>query len=269
MIDKPVNYPYNILPTNVKAIIHDLLVLVGPANVQYFFDQTLTTLAVDLSNNVDCIGHNVLLQLIAFEWPTVCVQNLAKNAILRNSYQNRSSIGLNILWALGQGGYRDPTVGVRVWQNIMVPVLEMKSYTKWVCEYVHRMLNTSVGTISLVQNEFFTIFDELVSQRNGLPKDCQKLLSSSANAFLVSRLSSILNSNWHHSLYLPVEVHIERTETPQCLFDIVQKTERPENDCFRTSAYRMLSQREWMLQGVANALPEKYRRKQNSVVVFR
>lgn len=186
LIDKPINYPNNIVPAEVKAIIYGLLTDAGPATVQYFFDQTLTTLAVDLSNNLHCIGHNILLQLIALEWPAVCVQNLAKNAILRNSYQNRSSIGLSLLWALGQGGFKDPTVGCRVWQNVMVPVLEMKSYTKYVCEYVSRMLNYTAGDINLVQNEFFVIFDELTVQRNGLPKDSQKLLSSSAGILLVS-----------------------------------------------------------------------------------
>lgn len=186
LLEKSANYPSNIVPADVKAIIYTLLKEAGPSNFQYFFDQTLTTLAVDMSNNVNCIGHNVMLQLIAFEWPTVCIQNLAKNAILRNSYQNRSPIGLNLLWALGQGGFKDVTVGCRVWQNIMVPVLEMKSYTKWVCEYVHRMLNQANDDINMVQNEFFVIFDELITQRNGLPKDCQKLLSSSASIFLVN-----------------------------------------------------------------------------------
>lgn len=185
LIDKSINYPNNIVPANVKATIYSLLNETGPANIQYFFDQSLTTLAVDLSNNLSCIGHNILLQLIALEWPSVCIQNLAKNAILRNSYQNRSPIGLNLLWALGQGGFKDTTVGCRVWQNIMVPVLEMKSYTKWVCEYIHRMLNHTTGDINLVQNEFFVIFDELLLQRNGLPKDCQKLLSNSASMLLV------------------------------------------------------------------------------------
>lgn len=186
LIDKSTNYPYNIIPVEVKETIYRLLNEVGPANIQYFFDQSLTTLAVDMSNNLNCIGHNILLQLIALEWPTVCTQNLAKNAILRNSYQNRSSIGLSLLWALGQGGFKDSTVGCRVWQNIMVPVLEMKAYTKWVCEYMHRMLKNSDDDIDLVQNEFFVIVDELLQQRNGLPKDCQKLLISSASILLVS-----------------------------------------------------------------------------------
>lgn len=191
LIEKPINYPNNIVPANVKTIIYNLLNETGPANIQYFFDQSLTTLAVDLSNNLNCIGHNILLQMIALEWPTVCIQNLAKNAILRNSYQNRSSIGLNLLWALGQGGFKDINVGCRVWRDIMVPVLEMKSYTKWVCEYVHRMLNCATGDVNLVQNEFFIIFDELLMQRNGLPKDCQKLLSNSASILLVSRVNSV------------------------------------------------------------------------------
>lgn len=186
VFDKSANYLTNIIPANVKETIYSVLNDAGPANVQYFFDQTLTTLAVDLSNNQNCIGHNILLQLIAFEWPNVCVANLAKSAILRNSYQNRSSIGLNLLWAIGQGGFKDVTVGCRVWQNIMVPVLEMKSYTKWVCEYIHRMLNHHNDGVIMVQNEFFVIFDELLQQRNAIPKDCQKLLSNCATVLLVS-----------------------------------------------------------------------------------
>lgn len=217
LIDKPTNYPSNIIPVSVKTIIYNLLNETGAANIQYFFDQSLTTLAVDLSNNLNCIGHNILLQLIALEWPTVCIQNLAKNAILRNSYQNRSPIGLNLLWALGQGGFKDLNVGCLVWQNIMVPVLEMKSYTKWVCEYVHRMLNyATTGDISLVQKEFFIIFDELLSPRNGLPKDCQKLLSNSANIFLVS-LALVVKCLQSDKIIeqfplFPVKVYSERTE---------------------------------------------------------
>ncbi|KAJ6648346.1 Transmembrane protein [Pseudolycoriella hygida] len=190
VIDRPIRYPSNIVPAEVKAIIYNLLNEAGPANIQYFFDQSLTTLAVDLSNNVNCIGHNVLLQLIALKWPTVCTQNLAKNAILRNSYQNRSAIGLNLLWALGQGGFSDASVGCRVWQNIMVPVLEMRAYTKWVCEYIHKVLKNAEDDIDLAHNEFLVIYDELVSQRNGLPKDCQKLLSDSASILLSKRISN-------------------------------------------------------------------------------
>ncbi|KAG4074769.1 hypothetical protein HA402_006408 [Bradysia odoriphaga] len=229
LIDKPSNYPSNIVPENVKAIIYNLLNEAGHANVQYFFDQTLTSLAMDLSNNVNCIGHSILLQLIAHEWPTVCVQNLAKNAILRNSYQNRSSIGLSLLWALGQGGYKDATVGCRVWQNIMVPVLEMKSYSKWVCEYVYRMLNSANDSINLVQSEFFTIFDELLLQRNGLPKDCQKLLTSSASVFLSKYIKS---ASKLHNVFLTLFKRLNAPKTIALEPSLIECLVK-ESECFK------------------------------------
>lgn len=140
-----------------------------------------------------------MVQLIAHEWPSVCVESLAKNAILRNSYQNRSTIGLSLLWALGQGGLRDVTVGLKAWQNIMLPLLEIKSYTKYVCEYVYRILHgnnqvkdsAAVNELTLQYDEFLAIFDELNKSRTGIPRDCQKLLTESAKPLLVSPILTI------------------------------------------------------------------------------
>lgn len=159
----------------------------GVANVHYFFDQTLTSLAVDLSKNLPCVGHKIMLQLIAMQWPAICIKSLAKNAILRNSYQNRSAIGLSLLWALGQGGFKDLTVGLKVWQNIMVPVLEIRAYTKFVCDYVHRILQRSgdAGCVGLLQEDFFTIYDELTRVHNGVARDSQSQLNESAALLLV------------------------------------------------------------------------------------
>lgn len=141
----------------------------------------------DLSKNLPITGYKIMLQLIAIEWPSVCVKSLAKNAILRNSYQNRAPIGLTLLWALGQGGYRDAAVGLCVWQNIMVPVLEMKSYTRFVVEYVHRVLTHTKSSeeIVLSAEEFFSYFDALTLQRQWLAKDLQSLFDESASTFMV------------------------------------------------------------------------------------
>lgn len=186
---KSPNYPSNIVPADLKALIYQTLRDAGVSNVHYFFDQTLTTLAVDQSKNLPIVGHKILLQLIAIEWPTVCVKSLAKTAILRNSYQNRPPIGLGLLWALGQGGFRDVSTGLRVWQNIMLPVIDIKAYTRFVCEYVHRILQRAADDdqVDLSADELFRTFDDLSVYRQSLPKELQALLAESASLLLVSR----------------------------------------------------------------------------------
>lgn len=156
--------------------------------MQYFFDQSLTSLAVDLSKNQPCNGHKILLQLIAFKWPSVCINNLAKSSILLNSYLNRSSIGLTLLWSLGQGGLKDLTVGLRVWQDIMIPISDIKSYRKYILEYVYRILEKADhSTISgLLQNEFFAIFDSLTEKSSSNQKEYQKILNESTSKITAS-----------------------------------------------------------------------------------
>lgn len=153
---KPILYPANVIPESLKKLIHAELESAGPSNVQYFFDQSLTSLAVDLNKNLPIVGTKIILQLIALRYPVVCQSNFAKNAVLHNSYLNQSSIGLSLLWALGQGGFRDVQVGINVWQNMMVPVIEMKNYSKYVVDYIFRILQKAPENSSLVNNFFYS-----------------------------------------------------------------------------------------------------------------
>lgn len=139
--NKSLSYPYDVLPQDLKELIDDTITNAGDQNVQYFYDLTLSNLTGDMNKNLPHLGHSVLLQAMAISNPQICVNNLARNAILRNSFQNRSNIGLSLLWALGQGGFHDPSVGLKVWQDIMVPVIELKTYSKYVYEYVHKILH--------------------------------------------------------------------------------------------------------------------------------
>lgn len=58
-------------------------------------------------------GHRVLIQLLALEHPEFCVSSIQKSVSLMNSYQNRPPIGLTLLWAVGLGGVKDFTIGLK------------------------------------------------------------------------------------------------------------------------------------------------------------
>lgn len=59
------------------------------------------------------VGYKVILQLLTFQKPSIAVANISKVHLLLNSYQNRQVIGLSILWAVGLGGVKDLSVGLK------------------------------------------------------------------------------------------------------------------------------------------------------------
>ncbi|GAB0096932.1 Transmembrane protein 214 [Sergentomyia squamirostris] len=185
---RPVLYPATVLPKDLKELIHDELDNAGMSNVQYFYDQSLTSLAEDLNKSLPVMGTRILLQLIALRYPVVCQSNFAKNAVLHNSYLNQSPIGLSLLWALGQGGFCDVQIGINVWQNMMLPVIEMKHYYQFVVDYLFRILQKPPQNASLKLNlqEYLNLIDTIVKPRNNIPHDYRKLLTESA--FKISKL---------------------------------------------------------------------------------
>ena len=82
----------------------------------------------------------MLTQALAEIDPQLIINSLPRFVELRNSYQNRPAIGLAILWSVGQAGRKDVACGVRVWLEVMLPLLQMRHYTHFVVDYVARLL---------------------------------------------------------------------------------------------------------------------------------
>lgn len=147
-------------------------------------------MATELNSGQNVVGYKVVLQLIGQNWPSICSHNMAKTALLRNSYQNRCNICLSILWAIGQGGHQSLTEGVKVWQNLMLPNLELKSFTKFVVEHIERVLNAAAArkdeTLQINQQEFFACYNALNGIFNNFSKEQQQSLKRSAKQLLVS-----------------------------------------------------------------------------------
>lgn len=85
----------------------------GKSNAQIFLDISLTTMANDMSKNLNTVGHKLYIQYLALNEPQFVLTNMNKHLSLRSSYQNRQQIGLSILWGLGQAGMKDFNVGLK------------------------------------------------------------------------------------------------------------------------------------------------------------
>jgi hypothetical protein len=95
---------------------------------------------MNIAKDIFKLSQPFALQALAEIDPQLIVQSLPRFVELRNSYQNRPAIGLAILWSVGTAGRRDVGCGVRVWLEVMLPVLQMRHYTRFVVDYLGRLL---------------------------------------------------------------------------------------------------------------------------------
>ncbi|KAI5640139.1 hypothetical protein NE865_07396 [Phthorimaea operculella] len=169
----PSSYPVSVVPSEVKEALENVLRDAGKANAQLFFDVTLTALANDMSRGQNVNGHRVLLQMLAQDYPEFCISSVQKSASLRNSYQNRPPIGLSLLWAFGQGGLSDFSVGMKAWQELFLPVIELKNYSKYVTGYLSNMLDRheNLDNVKVSQDQLLAMIDLVNNKRNGLSKE--------------------------------------------------------------------------------------------------
>ncbi|XP_034472511.1 transmembrane protein 214 isoform X1 [Drosophila innubila] len=230
-------YPSNLASNGLKQAILDFLRSVGETNLEYFFYSLLDSMATELNSGQNVAGYKFVLQLIGQNWPSICSHNMAKTALLRNSYQNRSHICLSIMWAIGQGGHQSLTEGVKVWQNLMLPNLELKSFSKFVVEHIERVLNAAVARKSedpllINQEEFFACYHALNAPYNNMSKELQQSLKRSASLLLQRYIASpVKQANIFLTLLREINPNSkQRTEIEGCISCLLSSG---ADDCFK------------------------------------
>lgn len=175
--DKPLDYPTSILPNELKSILKELITKCNDEALKYFFHNLLQSLCEELNKSRNFVGNLLMLQQIAHYLPEVCISNLASTVILRNSYQNQPSICLSLFWALVSSGYCNTTIGLKVWMEIVSSVLNIKSYTKFAIDCLHKILSAGEKTpgLEISLEEYKTLIELLVSNQEKVKtKDLQK-----------------------------------------------------------------------------------------------
>ncbi|GBP13949.1 Transmembrane protein 214-B [Eumeta japonica] len=176
-----ISYPLSAAPKELKDTLQKVLQDAGKSNCQLFFEVTLTALANDMSKGQTVNGHRLLLQLLAQEYPEFCIVSIPKYINLRNSYQNRPPIGLSLLWAFGQGGFKDFQNGLQTWQELFLPIIDLKNYTKYIVDYLSKIqeVHMARGTANISQEQFLGMCDMVANKRGNqskLPSDLMKQL---------------------------------------------------------------------------------------------
>ena len=177
-MNESINHPMDKLPSKFLQIITEIISRTKKETLQYFFDQSLSNLAESLNKDLPFIGHLIVIQILALNDPQRCIDNLARNSLLRNSYQNQSFIGLSILWSLGQAGFADTSVGLKVFQNIMMPIVDLEHYSRFIYHFIFIVLIYPVDCSPISLQEFSVYFDSLSSANKNKPIDSKDRLST-------------------------------------------------------------------------------------------
>lgn len=130
-------YPSSALSTNVREfIIRNIRECPEPI-LQLIQEQLLSNM---VKMNGPTMGFRIMLQCICFEFPEFTLKNIQKFIQHRNSYSNRQSLCLSILWVASQSGKRDLKTGINVWLELMFPVIGMRAYSKFVIDSLRTLL---------------------------------------------------------------------------------------------------------------------------------
>ncbi|XP_012281120.1 transmembrane protein 214-A isoform X2 [Orussus abietinus] len=193
--DKPENYPLCVLPNSIKSTLERALEAAGTQNTQLFYEVTLISMASDIMKGVPVVGCKIFLQLMGYHWPEIALVNASKLISLRNSYQNRKSIGLSFIWTILQSGRKDLSIGLKLWHEVMAPMIEMKSYAVHVAKILNDLIFIYGNTKDISADLYFTIIDDVYSGKFNVPVSVEKDILSATNGL---RNLMLKNGNINH-----------------------------------------------------------------------
>lgn len=177
--------PVVALTANMRKVIGAMLQKCEETMRETFFETCVANTAHELAKGQSVTGWRVLTQCLADMQPTVVTAHLPRYVQLRNSYQNRPAVGLAILWSVGQAGNKSLHSGVKVWLEVMLPLLTMKHYTKFVVDYLAALLATHNISPATQMNKpvmdianFITVQDTFFVVSNSINKEHAKALKN-------------------------------------------------------------------------------------------
>lgn len=160
---RPDGYPLNVVPKNLRITLEKAIDSAGASNVRIFYEFILTAMAMEMAKGTPVIGFKIFIQLLAKYDPKLSASNIDKLNSMKNSYQNRKPIGLSLLWSFNQGGREDLNVGLKVWHEVMVTMLESKSYSSYILQLLDDLMSWHSENDGLQPDLYLSIFEDFCS----------------------------------------------------------------------------------------------------------
>ncbi|CAK9807022.1 Transmembrane protein 214 [Anthophora plagiata] len=202
---KPKDYPLSIVPKPISSTLEKAIEVAGKQTAQLFYENTLTLMATDMVKGTPVVGYKIFLQLLAQINPEMTIANIPKLIRAKSSYQNRKPIGLSLLWALAQAGRKNLIVGLKVWHEVMSPMLETKSYCSYVVEILHDLVLEHENFNDLKPEFYLDIVEDTCSGKYNIPVSIGREINNS-----IEKLRLILFKNKNLSYVKLFEMLVTR-----------------------------------------------------------
>ncbi|XP_067879881.1 transmembrane protein 214 [Heterodontus francisci] len=229
------DYPYSLANKELRNIIKSLLGKTSD-NLEHFFDHCIYTMLreQDKAAGESLHGYRICIQAILLDKPKIGTMNLGKYLELLRTQHNKPIKCLSIMWALGQAG-TDLAEGLKVWLNIMLPVLGVKSLSAYAISYLDRLLmmhsNLSKGFGTIGPKDFFPLLDFAYMPNNSLSPNLQDQLRHLYPRLKVLAFGAKPNSTLH--TYFPS--FLSRA-TPNCPPDMKKELLKCMVECLTTDS---------------------------------
>jgi len=214
--------PSGALTANMKKVISVMLGKVQESMRETFFETCVANTAHDLAKGLCTTGWKILTQMLAEVSPSIVTAHIPRYIELRNSYQNRPAVGQAILWSVGQAGLKSLHSGIRVWLDVMLPVITMRHYSKYCVDYLSVLLQTHSITPSTLMNKpvmdiqnFITVQDAVFILSNQMNKDHARKLKEVYPSLRAIAVAGCKN----HELFPALLARLPNINTPDQVVD--------------------------------------------------
>ncbi|XP_064115342.1 transmembrane protein 214-B-like [Macrobrachium nipponense] len=176
------SYPASRLSSKVKQLLLSTLSQCSDTVLASFHKHCITNMVQEQIKGLSVAGYKLFLQILSMHRPHVGIVHLQSYCELRQSIQNQTPTCLSLLWAVGQPGINNFGIGLRIWMELMVPLIGLKNYSAYVVDYGCDVFSGGGGGGTeeyadvLGVREFFSILDFTWCSSGSLAKPVQRQL---------------------------------------------------------------------------------------------
>ncbi|KAK7099808.1 transmembrane protein 214-B-like isoform X2 [Littorina saxatilis] len=179
---KAKEYPQSQLSKGCQKTINAVFKKCSKQSLDHLFYHCVQSMISEANKGLSMAGYKVFLQLLAFHKPDIVLPKLPQYLELIKTNVNRPAQCLSILWSMGQCGVADLRAGLRVWLDLMLPCLGIRSVAAYPVEYLenlfvwHKSSQAAYGEIGL--REYFNLLDTIFSPTFNIQGDLRKRLQA-------------------------------------------------------------------------------------------
>ncbi|KAI0223090.1 transmembrane protein 214 [Lamellibrachia satsuma] len=181
--DEIPEYPACLLPRKMRSLLLGQLRECPQEMLELFLEHCVQSMITSINKGGSTFGYCIFIQLLFSLKAGLASDCLSKYLDMLRNNQKRPLPCLSIMWALGQAGTQNLTCGLKVWQQLMVPVLNIRALSAYGALYLdslfrrHPNLDSAYGVFTF--HDFFPMLDLIFSQKsNGLPSMQLNMLQS-------------------------------------------------------------------------------------------